>query len=352
MTQFVMHGVELAPAVGAWLRGAVATALASRGRTAYDSPIPEKEGIRLGRLHAQKRTDRAMRFFYVRLPSCVSYERRWRGSLRACWFSFVRQSTNPAICRSPRLVAGRGLTAQKEATMSSSTRTPVQTPQNQTALDLLTELRNADQIIRVMLNAMTPAQQSKVYTKLDALGVTGEGMSRYHERQAVITAAALEIANTAMRAGAGRRQEVAAEVAAVTQSAAGIALEAMTSASIYFPAATVVQTSPVAAASWDVAGDVGYGRATALQKIAADLCVEVLWLRSWWASYRDFIAAAAPRAASKGDGYIVMAAASVRALMRKVGVVLDEEAKRTHHWPHPCASPARADAAFACGGAA
>lgn len=91
--------------------------LARHRRTAYDSGVPDKEGARLGRLNTHKRTDRAMRFFYVRMPSCALYERRWRGSLRACWFSFVYQSSNPAICRSPRLDAGRGLPHTKEAIM-------------------------------------------------------------------------------------------------------------------------------------------------------------------------------------------------------------------------------------------
>ncbi len=100
--------------------------VASNGRTLYDSCVPEKKGNRLGRLNRKKRTCRAMRFFYVCIPLHVSYERRWWGSLRACWFFFFHQSSNPTICCSPRLDAGRGLNAKKEALMPSSTRTPVQ----------------------------------------------------------------------------------------------------------------------------------------------------------------------------------------------------------------------------------
>ena len=95
--------------------------------SAYPDYVPEKEGARLGRLNRKKRTDRAKRFFYVCMPSFVSYERRWQGSPRACWFFFFHQSTNPVICCSPRLVAGRGLNAKKEAIMPGTT-TPQQFP--------------------------------------------------------------------------------------------------------------------------------------------------------------------------------------------------------------------------------
>lgn len=100
--------------------------LARCRRTSYDPSVPEKEGNRLGRLNRKKRTYRATRFFYVCIPLHVSYERRWWGSLRACWFFFFHQSSNPAICRSPRLDAGRGFNAKKEARMPSSVCTPVQ----------------------------------------------------------------------------------------------------------------------------------------------------------------------------------------------------------------------------------
>ncbi|MGZ9045939.1 MAG: hypothetical protein ACXW24_16075 [Telluria sp.] len=106
-----------APIAGA--RNVETIFLAQRRRTAYDSDVPEK-GNRFGSLNRKKRTDRAMRFFYVRMLSHVSYERRWQGSLRACWVFFFHQSSNPVICRPPRLEAGRGLTVKKEALMPSS----------------------------------------------------------------------------------------------------------------------------------------------------------------------------------------------------------------------------------------
>ena len=55
---------------------------------------------------------------------------------------------------------------------------------------LLAELRQADHIIKTMLNAMTVHQQARVGAKLEADGVAGEGMTRHHERAAVIAAAA------------------------------------------------------------------------------------------------------------------------------------------------------------------
>ena len=183
MTQTLLQGLALAPIAGAWLRGAVAMALAPRRRTAYDSNVPDKEGAGFDSLNTSKRTDRAMRFFYVRMPSCALYERRWRGGPRACWFPLVCQSVNPAIRRSPCLTAGRGVTTHtKEAIMPSCTTTPEKSPLSQTALNLLDELQKADRIIHVMLNAMTPAQKLKVHAQLDNEGVSGGGMIRHHER--------------------------------------------------------------------------------------------------------------------------------------------------------------------------
>jgi hypothetical protein len=104
-----------------WLQGSAEQSATKnftrRRRTAYSSHVPDKEGNGFGSLNAKKRTDRAMRFFFVRMLSHALYERRWQGSLRACWFSFLRQSSNPVICRSPHLEVGRGSTANKEAHM-------------------------------------------------------------------------------------------------------------------------------------------------------------------------------------------------------------------------------------------
>jgi len=65
-------------------------------------------------------------------------------------------------------------------------------------VSLLAELRHADHIIKTMLNAMTVQQQARVGAKLEADGVAGEGMTRHHERAAVIAAAAPASASAQM----------------------------------------------------------------------------------------------------------------------------------------------------------
>lgn len=137
--------------------------VAWRRRTSYYSHVPDKEGNRLGRLKSQKRTDRAMRFFFVRMPLSASYERRWRGSRKACWFSFVHQSSNPATCRPPRLDAGRGLTAQKEAPMPIATHTP-----EQSRSEIISRLAGNANVVAAMLFVANlleqDAQQSALLT--------------------------------------------------------------------------------------------------------------------------------------------------------------------------------------------
>lgn len=56
--------------------------------------------------------------------------------------------------------------------------------------NLVAELRHADHIIKTMLNAMTVHQQARIGAKIEADGVAGEGITRHHERAAVIAAAA------------------------------------------------------------------------------------------------------------------------------------------------------------------
>lgn len=48
------------------------------------------------------------------------------------------------------------------------------------------ELSKADTIIRVMLGAMTLAQKFKVAEKLDADGISPDGMTRANERLALL----------------------------------------------------------------------------------------------------------------------------------------------------------------------
>jgi hypothetical protein len=55
--------------------------------------------------------------------------------------------------------------------------------------NLLAELHHADYIIKTMLRAMTVQQQVRVGAELEAAGVAGDGITRHHERAAVIAAA-------------------------------------------------------------------------------------------------------------------------------------------------------------------
>lgn len=52
--------------------------------------------------------------------------------------------------------------------------------------ELLRELRHAHQIIRNALNIMTPAQKEKWAKRNDRDGVTGEGTTRFFERESAI----------------------------------------------------------------------------------------------------------------------------------------------------------------------
>jgi hypothetical protein len=65
---------------------------------------------------------------------------------------------------------------------------------------LLSELQKADDIIIAMLNAMTTPQKSKVHVKLDAANISGEGMTRHHERRAAIDAGEAALAAPAATA--------------------------------------------------------------------------------------------------------------------------------------------------------
>ena len=56
--------------------------------------------------------------------------------------------------------------------------------------DLVRELGYAEQIILSMLKHMTPEQKSAAHVELDAAGVSGAGMTRYHERRDVLSRAA------------------------------------------------------------------------------------------------------------------------------------------------------------------
>lgn len=55
--------------------------------------------------------------------------------------------------------------------------------------DLINELNRADAIIATMLRLMSAKQKNTASTILEDAGISPEGMTRYHERKAVIAAA-------------------------------------------------------------------------------------------------------------------------------------------------------------------
>lgn len=55
--------------------------------------------------------------------------------------------------------------------------------------ELVSELQSAEQIILVMLQDMTTEQKARAGKPLEASGISPDGMTRYHERRAVLFSA-------------------------------------------------------------------------------------------------------------------------------------------------------------------
>ena len=89
-------------------------------RRADTGPVPEKKGNGFSSSIRQRRTDGAMPFFFVR--TCLRAPSMSGGGGEAARLAgfLCHRSANPAICRSPRLAAGSGLTTDKEAIMPST----------------------------------------------------------------------------------------------------------------------------------------------------------------------------------------------------------------------------------------
>ena len=89
---------------------ALTKALARRRRRPYYSHVPDKEGNGFDSLNTQSALTAPSGFF-----TCVRLRSSSMGGGGGEAFGlagfFECQSVNPAICRSPRLTAGRGLTA-------------------------------------------------------------------------------------------------------------------------------------------------------------------------------------------------------------------------------------------------
>lgn len=130
MAQVKHAGAGLQPSFAVMLRCAEFTqVLAMATRWRYAARVPEKKGAGLGRLNTQSAQTAQCGFFSC-FCLCMSPMSGGGGDAlgRAGFFGY--QSTNPTICRSPRLVAGRGLTATQGGTMPSNTRTFVR-PQSE-----------------------------------------------------------------------------------------------------------------------------------------------------------------------------------------------------------------------------
>lgn len=89
----------------------------------YSGCVAEKKATEFGSSIRQRRTSAARRLFFVRTTPVRLFQ--WAavvGSLRAAGF-LCHRSSNPAICRPPRLEARSGSTVDKGDTRMSSTGT-------------------------------------------------------------------------------------------------------------------------------------------------------------------------------------------------------------------------------------
>jgi len=95
---------------------------------------------------------------------------------------------------------------------AGATVAPVSGPAGE-APALLAELRHADTIIKAMLRAMSIQQKARVAEQLEADGVVTDGMSRHHERAAIIAAATSPAsASNQLRDIEGRAVDVLSQV--------------------------------------------------------------------------------------------------------------------------------------------
>lgn len=79
-------------------------------KPAYSQPVADKEATGFDSSNYSRRITATRRLFFVRITSVCLLWAAVVGRLRPAGFLECR-SVNPAICRSPRLTAGSGLTA-------------------------------------------------------------------------------------------------------------------------------------------------------------------------------------------------------------------------------------------------
>ncbi|WP_298407655.1 hypothetical protein [Janthinobacterium sp.] len=97
--------------------------------------------------------------------------------LRTTGHHMVIARTEEIICITPFVKIGISAANEMEALIATAVNA------HQVLVD---ELTAAEQIIQAMLNAMTAPQKRAVHESLATAGVSGEGMTRYHERRAAL----------------------------------------------------------------------------------------------------------------------------------------------------------------------
>jgi len=113
------------------------------------------------------------------------------GVSQAAIGQWERGSTSPRARRMTALTAAIGpLHFHTNTDKATEIRTAA-APTRPTS-PVLHELLMAEAIIIVMLGVMTTDQKLAIATKLDELGVSGEGATRFHERRAALVAAGAE----------------------------------------------------------------------------------------------------------------------------------------------------------------
>jgi hypothetical protein len=78
--------------------------------------------------------------------------------------------------------------AHKALRVGSCRSQPASTREIVMDANVIEELRKADRIITAMFGVMTLGQIVRVSAKLEADGTSPDGMTRYHERRAVLAA--------------------------------------------------------------------------------------------------------------------------------------------------------------------
>jgi hypothetical protein len=93
----------------------------------------------------------------------------------------------------------------------------------------------------------------------------------------------------------------------------------------------VAITAPAERTTWDLsfAPEIS---ADALAVNVEGLCTTMLWMRSWWAAYKDTVRAADPRAASEINDRFTDGAIFAHAAADSLGIQLDDRRMKNYRW--------------------